>query len=568
MSGFDPIAAAAAQAVASAQQAIDVATLDLGTSADALRAQIRPGDLLEAIVLPPQNGTDRLSLFGKPIVAELPPGVHPGESLLLQVTAFSGTQIVVRNLGALDPLLPKPATVIVESAPVQESAPTANRPGVQPSSPQTSGTPTAAAAPLQMPVGSGTPAAALRANGVSADTSIAPPREVFVAASVKRILAGDVEARTQAPGSRISAERAFVERGDKAAPAPVTARNGAPLSLPAALLTRLRVPISASTLVAARMIDDAAKHVTSAYRRLDEALAKLPASDARIGTLRSLLAFTGKIDLRNGRVVPEQIAAFVAHVVDGAEGKIAQVVRALLTQNELPGTDTPASQEPDTALQRENVPAAQAETPAGPLAQSLAPAPDALARVTERAVALDHDVKAVMLSLLHDPPPGTTPQSAQALSNAIGATMALQLGVLAARDGDPNAISIPLPAYFFEGGKPAQLRISRDRNSSGKKPDADNFSVSFVLDTKTLGTVAIDLQTAQRAVSVSVKTERPAAAVTFRDTLSSLRDRLELLRYRVASMAADVARPVLASNVAAAKPPVAPQSLSNVDLRA
>lgn len=551
MSGFDPLAAAAAQAVANAQHAIDVATLDLGTSAAALRAQIRTGDLLEAIVLPPQNGSDRLSLFGKTIDAQLPPGVHPGESLLLQVAAFSGTQIVVRNLGALDPALPKPSTIVAEPLTPPQS------PATQPTVVSQAQTQSTAAQ-----------ASAVPPRDSRADISIAPPREVFVAASVKRILVGEAAARAQTPsGAQIGAQRAPVERGDRLAVPFVAARNGSAPSLSATLLSRLRVPISASTLVAARMVDDAAKHVTSAYRRLDEVLAKVPVPDARISSLRSLLAFTGKIDLRNGRVLPEQIAAFVAHVVEGAEGKIAQVVRALLTEEQLSATETPVTQAPATESARRTVTLEIVEPPPAAL-QLPAPSPDALARATERVAALDHDVKAVMLSLLHDPPPGMTPQSTQALTSAIGATTALQLGVLAARDGDPNAISIPLPAYFYDGGKPAQLRISRDRNPSGKNLDGDNFSVSFVLDTKTLGTVAIDLQTARRAVRVSVKTERQSAANAFRDTLSSLRDRLELLRYRVASMAADVARTAPAPNVMAVNQPVVPASPSNVDLRA
>jgi hypothetical protein len=57
-----------------------------------------------------------------------------------------------------------------------------------------------------------------------------------------------------------------------------------------------------------------------------------------------------------------------------------------------------------------------------------------------------------------------------------------------------------------------------------------------------LGTVAIDLQTTGRNVNVNVKTESKTAAERFSDSLSSLRSRLEDLRYRVASAAASAVK--------------------------
>ncbi|MEO9262880.1 MAG: flagellar hook-length control protein FliK [Candidatus Baltobacteraceae bacterium] len=540
MSALDPLAHLASQNVADALATIAEVTLNLGVSTDALQGQIRTGDLIAAIVLPPQNGTDALSLFGITIAAQLPPGVHPGESLLLQVTGFSGQQILVRNLGAIDPLRP-PQTIYVEL-------------------PEANVTPQSAMISVRQP---SVPAATT--NAAPAPT-VAPPREVFVAASVRPI-EGEAALRLAVTRSaagdlsgRLPNARAIRSLPQPATTTPLPVRP-AQLTPQAALLTRLRVPISAATLVAVRMADEAAQHVTSSYARLDDALAKLGGADSRVGSLRALLAFTGKIDLRNGRALPEQIAAFLSHVVGSAESKLAQIVRALVptgAEISLPA-ETPRtllSETPQTV-------------PPGSAAPVAPPSPDSLARAAERNVALDHDLKTAILSLLRNPPRDFPAQATQALGNALGATTALQLNVLSAQNADPGAIAIPLPAYFYEGGKPTQLRISRDPGKSGKRMDADNFSVSFVLDTKTLGTVAIDLQTAGRAVSVSVKTEGASAANRFRDSLSHLRDRLEGLRYRVAAMGAEVA-PRSAPAVPSAESAVEPTatSASNVDLRA
>lgn len=561
MSTFDPLALAAAAAVADAAQTIANVTLNLGVSADVIKAQIRPGDLIDAIVLPPQNGSDRLSLFGRSIDAQLPPGIHPGESLLLSVTAISGQQIFVRNLGPVDPQS-IPPVIYVELPPQQdEPARPATPPQAQPVS-----APSSASAPATAP-------------------SLAPPREVFVAASVVQI-EGEAELRAV-----LMSPAGEAARSPNASRAPIAPRTMASQTLPspqtpaamrsplqpariqstsptppAALLARLRVPISSATLIAARLVDDAARHVTSSYQRLDEALAKLPTSDPRVGSLRALLSFTGKIDMRNGRALPEAIAAFVSHVVESSENKIAQLVRLLAT----PTSEPEAPTTPAGSLSAPAIPQKNASTPA---AAPSAPPPalplDASARASERAAALDHDVKTIMLSLIQAPPREMNPQVMQALSSAVGATTAVQLNVLSAQNIDANTIAIPLPAYFHEGGRPTELRITRDPGKSGKGVDADNFSVSFVLDTKTLGTVAIDLQTVGRAVSVNVKTERASAAEVFRDSLAHLRGRLEALRYRIASMGAEVSRRAAPSEtLEGTEIEYSVKTLTNVDLRA
>jgi hypothetical protein len=140
--------------------------------------------------------------------------------------------------------------------------------------------------------------------------------------------------------------------------------------------------------------------------------------------------------------------------------------------------------------------------------------------------------------------------------------------VLNAQAADAGTIAIPLPVFYHDGGRPVQMRISRDAPQGNGKLDADNFHIAFILDTRTLGTVAVDVQTVSRSVSVSVKTERSGAASRFAQSLTDLRGRLEQLHYRVASIAAAVAplrRPEHNESSSAAAEPAVPKRL---DLRA
>src|SRR5271156_3035192 len=122
MSGLDPLAALAAQAVANAQAAMDQAILSLGADVTALQAQVNVGEVIAATVLPPQGGTDLLSFLGQTVAAQIPPGIHPGETLLLQVTGFTNSTVTVRNLGTVDPQNPIP-TVNPELAPPPTDGP-------------------------------------------------------------------------------------------------------------------------------------------------------------------------------------------------------------------------------------------------------------------------------------------------------------------------------------------------------------------------------------------------------------------------------------------------------------
>jgi hypothetical protein len=109
----------------------------------------------------------------------------------------------------------------------------------------------------------------------------------------------------------------------------------------------------------------------------------------------------------------------------------------------------------------------------------------------------------------------------------------------------------------------AQARIAIDRDapeqSGSRALDGDNFHIAFVLETKNLGIVTVDLQTVGRAFSLAVKTESETSAKRFGESLKMLTDRLESLRYRINSAEAGVAprgTPAVAATTTAAPPVV------------
>jgi hypothetical protein len=577
MSGLDPLAALAAQAVANAQAAMDeaVLSLNLGVDVAVLQAQVNVGEVIAATVLPPQSGTDLLSFLGQTVAAQIPPGINPGETMALQVTGFTNSAVIVRNLGTIDPDNPIP-TVNVELPPQE--------PGAPQSAILTTTIPVDAPPPIPAPPAM--PSTPTNAN-------VAPPREVFVAASVQPVapqVLEQIEEEVTNAGSAVEARLALSRASGPPPPPPVQtppaaptpasvqappatqaartapqsfpvappivrpmqAQSATPLQRPsapanpeAALLTRLRVPITPVTLAAARTMTTATQSVTVAYDRLENALTKLAPEQS--GALRSMLAFVGRFDLRNVRALPEQVATFVSDVLDGAEAKVMQAVSVW---NELELPEVPVEQMPGQQLSAgQQAPAAQL-APAAQRAQQMPPVQPApataaavAAQAAERTAAMDYDVKSAILQMIASPTGQSAPAIAGALGDALTATTALQLNVLNAQTTDPRAITIPLPAYFHEGGEPVTMRIDRDAPGGKNKMDADNFHIAFVLDTKSLGTVAIDLQTVGRAVSVDVKTQATPAADHFRATLGELRSRLEQMHYHVAAIGAGVAPP-------------------------
>ncbi len=641
MSGVNPLAALAAETALTQAQ---VQAIDLGVAVEILQQQLSVGDLLTATVLPSQGGVDLLSIFSTTVAAQLPTGVNPGQSLLLQVTGFSDNQILVQNVGIVDPENP-PNTVSVV-------LPTAE-PGAATQAVVTTILP-AAVQPAAPPPSASAPAAP--------SGTIAPPSAVFVAASIAPSAAVARGATPQEPvvpsgappavppaeieeaagqvaqlglEARIAATRAAsidiaeLVRPASALPVPsaatalpgnvrtpvptapplVTARPQPPVPPPvavsarplvapsaeAALLERLRVPLLPLTLAAAKIAGNAGTFLPRALGRLETLLAGITTQDGRAASLRTLLNFAGRLDSSNARALPEQLAAFVNNFVGGPESKLAVMIRAFL-ESEAPVAEEAANPPPGAPADASS--AASAPPGARALADALGSAPNApgpnaparavpsvdqqavqaavepavAARVAERAVALQYDAKAVVAAMLEAPPRGATPELVVALNDTLTAITAMQINVLNAQSVNPNTIAIPLPVFFRDQGAPVQMHVSKDAPNGGKL-DADNFSIAFILDTKSLGTVAIDVQTVGRTVSVSVKTEGAPAASRFRSTLDDLRGRLEQLRYNVANMSASVApHRVAPAGDASAKPGVetAPEARTSsvLDMRA
>ncbi len=616
------------QAVLAAQTAIAEATLDLGAIAQSVVAQLKTGDLLSALVLPPSGGVDHISLFGQSLPAQLPPGIAPGETLALQVTGFSPTQIFVRNLGAIDPQNP-PETVNVEIPP--ESAASLSQATLIARSP-------AASAPAN-PVQSGNASAS--SAGSTQRSSIAPPVEVFVAASVQPsrrdlaspsaqeptaqegatsdgerslgapaanpapsggapaaatpqqqaanpAIASELEARLatargarilpRAPEMRAPAESAptttppnavrsapldtpppqiaarlappMMEENVASASAQPSAPTPPPSSEEAVLLARLNLPTTPALLAAARAAQNAPANLVSAFARAQNALARF-ASQPAVSTVRAAMAFVSSLDPANAVALPQQLAAYVRTILSSTEGALTTLAENLATlEPNAAGThaagtlaSTPeassASPLPDAArvvaaMQRPG------EVAAASLPTVASPAREAAVVAAQSVV--NQDVKSALIALARDPQSAAIPGAASALGDAVTAIAAAQVHLLAANAAaDPRTLVVPLPVFFREGGAATQLRVGRDAPGSKNAMNADNFTLGFLLDTKTLGTVAIEIETSGRAVSVKVKTERDGAAKRFREGFDALRDRFEALRYRVATMHAAVA---------------------------
>ena len=688
MSGVDPLAALAAQVIAASDAAIADATVNLGEVAQLLVAQLSVGDVLEATVLPPQGGSDLLQFAGQTVAAQLPPDVHPGDTLLLQVTGFSGQQILVRNLGLQDPQNPVSVVTVEPPPPLVEGAPQnavlTNAPPGPPASP---------------------PVAAQSATPPIATSPVAPPVEVFVAASVRNaqpvpippasqvtppppppapppsnapVIAVPVSAADQNVEARLAAARATIPERATAPPPPTSlqpapqsqtqtpaatnqlpptatttsaaaresiffrpisvppplappsarvpvaaqAPAAAPPSLAAAIrandapaiLAALRVPQTSVTLAAARVINSATAQVSSALQQLERVLSSQPPSqDARVATLQTLTSFVARINPANTETLAVQLQSFVSNVVQGAETKLADLLAALAPPNAAeapeapapgqpamqtpppPNAPAPASPQPQTpvpvltqaqvvrtalgaaALQSDATSpegAGSSEVLGAPSAAGAGVAPPnvvppvapehvailAHAKAVEREFAITQDLKSTVLSLLANPPQHASAQLSQALSETLAALTGAQLGALASNQIDPSTLVLNLPVYFFQGGQATQLRVARDAPKKNARMDADNFHIAFVLDTQSLGTVAIDLETIGRAVKLNVKTDRAPALSRFRNSLSELGGRLESLRYRVSALGAEMAPRGIAPQ------PLAPASKNDAKL--
>lgn len=649
MSSVDPLAVPAALIGAMPDAAAADASLDLGAVAQVLQAQLAAGDILEATVLAPKGGQDLISILGQTVVAQLPPDVRPGEQLLLQVTGFQGNQILVRNLGVQDPQ--NPVLTVALDLPAQAQPGTASTATLTTIAPPQSPAPATQAQATTQPQPQATAQAATQGPPQSAVPQpqappVAPPREVFVAASVVRpgtvpippaqtppaqspatapsnpapkvdiearlaaaraataehvvpkdaapaqqVRSAPVGADARAPQSPVRTQ-AFAQtvfsRPPAAAGAPPRPAASTPAAQAPALSTRpqleaavaarepvrllaaLRIPATPVTLAAARAVSGAAQQVSAALQNLERVLAQPSPADARLSTLQTLTSFVAHLDPRNEQTFPAQLSAFASNVLDGAESKLAQLLSALSARGTR-GTHAPAAVPHDEGAPHQAPAPASSPRPDAPVLPALERAPVlAQARAAERQMALSHDLKSTLLSLVANPPNGTSAQLSQALHDTLTALTAMQFNTLIANQTDPANVTLTIPVMFYDGGQAANIRVSRDAPDKREPLDADNFHIAFVLDTASLGTLAIDLETVGRSVKVAVRTDRASAVDRIKTSLPDLTARLEHLRYRVTSAGADaIAAPQPSAETAPASPP--PPLLekpANLDLQA
>ena len=605
----DPLAAAVtAPADLSALVATELA--QLAADAQALSALLLVDAVVTARVLPSNGFTDLLEIAGRRVAASLPPTVRPGDVLQVRVAGFDGErvllQIVATGADAAVESPPYPTTAAQPAPaipgtpappappaggppPAVSAGPAGPAPGISTSSagaaPAASSAPSPAANPL---AGSARGGPAPASSGVSQPPPpAAPPSRPGLGTVFSSVGSRAAVAPTQlpaepavpsqaapqrtvvvAPGeptsieTRLATARAAVEqrvvgggmRGFVApppiapkasaapaapAPAPVPAAPATRVSTPAAyaepvaLLRALRLPVTPSNVASATLALQRPDRLPDALAALERALPRA-SDDPNVATLRTLLAFVGRIDPRSPALAT-QIAAYVDHVVDGAEPKLATLLAASRAAAPPPDPATPAQ--------------AGNAAPADPR-----PAlPAALA--AERAAAVGADLKQTILAVAANPetPHGLAP----ALAGALTALTALQVGAAQTLAAHPDGLAFTIPLTTPHGVSNAQITVKRDApdGRSVAAVDPENFRIAFVLETAHYGTVAIDLVTVGRDVTVDVRTEAAPAMRAFRDALGGLTARLESLRYRVASAGASLGT---TTTVAVEAPPARP----------
>ncbi len=460
----------------------------------------------------------------------------------------------VPTTGSAPPAVPPPPLPPVSAVPLPPQAgPAPTAPQATPAPPTLAPAPPNAApapAPTTTPTTAAAPSAPAPANtGIPAPPVLIPPRFVLPPTIV--------------PSARFG-EGAPAPANTAAAPETPAPASLASFRDPVALVRALNLPVTPTNTAAARLALDTPQRLPAALATLESALPQV--DDPRVATLRTLTAWLGKMEPSSPQLA-SQISSFVDNVVSGNEPKLAQLLAAQLA------ADEPAAPPPPPAA------AQGAATTAGtPLPPPPAPALPvvALAQIAERGAALSVDLKTQLLALINAPPAGAEESDVllPAASSALTAITAVQLNAAQAMNASPQTISFTLPMWLGSGYAQARVAIDRDAPEPGgsRALDGDNFHIAFVLDTKHLGTVTVDLQTVGRSFSLAVKAESELSAKRFAESLARLTGRLETLRYRVNSAEATVAPRGAAATAAAAVPAVVePEDdgiVSDVNVRA
>jgi hypothetical protein len=572
----DPVGAGLADLAA----LVDAELAALASDAQALRATLVENAIVQARVLPSNGLTDLLEIAGYRVAAALPPTVRPGDTLTVRVSGFTGDQILVQIVADEPaqaaapnvPLAPAPGAFVAAS--IQLANPVSAAPGSTDSVsagsvpaaparavPPAPALPASPAAPAVIPrsptidASRAQGAYAAFTRGFDDGASAAIPSPPHPAATS---VPTTIEARLAAARASVSPAASALRTSHPAVPPPahpvaapsITARvpgvqaaSAAPrasglsaYTQPVALLRALRLPVTPSTVASATLALERPEQLASALEILARALPQ-GAADPQVATLRTLLAFVGRIE-PDSPTLPAQIAAYVEHVVEGTEPKLTTLLAAARAA-------APAPNAPQT-------PAANRATQA-PLVLAAPTLPAAV--VVERSAAVDADLKQTMLALVSDP--ATSPAAVPALAGALTALTAVQLQAAQLLAAQPGGIAFTIPLATPNANTNARIAIDREAPRRGGVPaDGDNFRIAFVLDTAHYGTVAIDLVTVGREVTVDVRAENGNAMRAFRDALGGLVERLESLRYRVASAQAALGT---TTTVSIATPPSSPR---------
>jgi hypothetical protein len=318
-------------------------------------------------------------------------------------------------------------------------------------------------------------------------------------------------------------------------PAVPVARGLAAFKEPVALLHALRLPVTPTNVAAAKLALEQPQRLPAALSALERALPSAT-GDPRVATLRTISAFISRLDPRSPTLAT-QLASYVEHALEGSEPKLTALLAAL---QDAEAAQTPPSTAPaPAAVEGKPHPAS---VPTAQLAQS-----------TERATALQYDLKQQLLSVAQTPPPNAATALTDAVAETLTAITALQMQTLAHQT--PQTIALSLPIALPNGTATASITIDREApERGGTGLDGDNFHIAFILETAHLGVVAIDLVTVGRSVTLELKTEAALAAQYFARTLDRLSERFRTLRYTVVKAQSSVAAPGMARVVSTATP--------------
>lgn len=615
----DPAAVSASTSAANAAavEAMIQSEIDaLAADAQALQAQVKTGQVVTAQVLPSNGMTDLISILGNRVAAQLPPTVYPGDTFTAQVTGFDGPRILLQIISTVEPpvtsgapppppvtaapappptplqaaatqplppgvessLAPPPAVFVAASVrPAPDVALTAPPPAQAP--PQQSvvladiearlaaartgqvtvNVPTSAPLqppPVPSPIASAQPQPAQPQPATEASS---PPPAAPAVPTPQTPVPVNIPGRFTLPPSIQNSPR-FADpvgaNADAGAQAPVTQAD---FREPLPLVRALGLPVTPTNLAAAKLALSTPQRLPAALATLESALPDV--DDSRVQTLRALTAFIGKIDPQSPQLAA-QISAYVDNVVTGNEPKLAQLLTAQLTSDQF--ANQPAPPPAATATTAAN---AQPTPPAAPVPTLPVVA---LAQIVARSAALNVDLKTQILSLVNGPPAVDAPDFVPAASAALSAITAVQMNAAQAMAASPQTMSFTIPMFLGQGYGQAQIAVDRDAkqpDGRSRSLDGDNFHIAFVLTTKNLGIVTVDLQTVGRAFSLSVKTENEKSAATFGDKLATLTDRLQTLRYTVNSAEASVAGRGAATPLPVPAEPVDDGVQSDVNVR-